>query len=73
MIELNKQLKKEIIYDRFDYDFRMNYYFRRYKTYTRWNHIFIWDEIKSYNTPIKKNIKTKTMIKNNFFYTLTKW
>lgn len=41
MIELNKLLNSEKIYDKLDYKFRMNYYFRRYKTYTRGKHIFV--------------------------------
>lgn len=81
MIELNKLLNSEKIYDKLDYKFRMNYYFRRYKTYTRGKHIFVWKEIKSDNMPLKKNYKTITKLIQNReitdrysskFYTLIK-
>ena len=82
MIEINKWIKNNVkkwlirVYDSFDYNYLLIRIYQNYEI-EYWNkHIFIWkklDYVKSYSPCFDYvKSKTKTTIKNNYFYTLTK-
>lgn len=83
MIELNKFIKKCIlnreitsIWDKYWYPYTVAKILRDNEFEIRWKHIFLtW--IRLYKYDLIKYLyyvenNTKTIIKNNFFYTLTK-
>lgn len=79
MIELNKFIKKfyvNSIWDKFWYTYTVSKILRDNEFEIRWKHIFLtW--IRLYKDDLVKYLyyvenDTKTIILNNFFYTLTK-
>lgn len=77
MIELNKFIKKfyvNSIWDKLWYTYTVAKIIYQNEIEIRWNHIFLtWIALQKYdfNSCFVKT-RTKTTIKNNFFYTLTK-
>lgn len=82
MKEINKRIKENTekglikIYDKLDYEYLITRIYQNYCIDYWKNHIFIWKKLnhtESYSLAFdeRKN-KTKTMIKNKYFYTLTK-
>jgi hypothetical protein len=82
MIELNKWIKENVkkwlinVCDKIDYNYLLIRIYQNYEI-EYWNkHIFVWKKhnyVNSYSSCFDNvKSKTRTTIKNNYFYTLTK-